>query len=298
MGRARRVHVRDGVYYVRLQTNDGHMLVGDAADAAKLSHYAATCVEHCNVLIHAFSWRRTRADLLIQIADVPLGYAIQLISGPFAQYVRVKYGHNGPLFRRYRAAVVASDVQLLQLVRYIHQLPVREGTARSPAEYPYHSHHDYAGTRQLCRWLKTEYVRKLLLRRMARCRETYVHWVMKPVSEKLALLFERAQGWLPMDVDQVRPVGQRSTASNPALSLGDLQPIIEKVTRALQLTPAEVLSPSRTRAATRARAMIAWYALRAGKGTLADIGRCLKRDPSALTRAIESHKARRPDLFA
>jgi putative transposase len=297
MGRARRIHVRDGIYYVRLQANVGHGLVRDAEDAAKLSHYAAKAADLCDVLIHAFSWRQTRADLLMQVADLPLGYAVQLISGPFAQYAQVRRGHSGPLFRRYRAALVASDIQLLQIVRYIHQLPVREKAAQTPREYPHHSHHDYAGTRQFFPWLKTSYVRELLARRIGRGRETYARWMAEPVSEKLAQLFERTEGRLPTNTERAPQASEISSARKVALSVEDLQSIIEVVARALKVTSEQILSPSRASAATLARALIAWHALRAGKGTLTDIGRCLERDSSVLNRAIESHKAQRPDLF-
>ncbi len=298
MGRARRVHIRDGIYYVRSQVNLGHELVRDAEDAAKLSLYAAKAAELCDALIYAFSWRQTRADLLIQVADVPLGYAVQLISGPFAQYSRVKHGHSGPLFRRYRAALVASDIQLLQIVRYIHQLPVREKIAGTPREYPYHSYHDYAGTHQLFPWLTTAYVRKLLTQRMGRNRETHARWLTEPVSEKLAQLFESTEARLPTNTEQApQSPSEITSARKVALSVENLKYIIEVVARALKVTSDQVLSPSRAREVTLARALIAWHALRAGKGTLSDIGRCLERDPSVLNRAIENHKAQRPDLF-
>ena len=298
MGRVRRVHVLDGVYYVRLQPHLGNVLVWDAADAAQLSHYVAMAVEHYNVRIHAFSWRRTRADLLIQVADVPLGYSIQLISGPFAQYVRMRHGHSGPLFRRYRAALVASDIQLLQIVRYIHQLPTRAEIPKTPDEHPYHSHHDYVGTRQFSPWLMTAYVRKLLAKRMDRTGESYAAWLAEPVSEELVRLFEQTEGRLPTNVGHEAPTpSESSSARNLALSAEDLKSIIAVVARALKVTSGQIFSLSRDRNVTRARALIAWHALRAGKGTMTDIGRCLKRDSSVLNRGIERHRAQRPDLF-
>jgi hypothetical protein len=273
-------------------------LVRDAKDAAKLSHYAAKAAELCDALIYAFSWRQTRADLLIQVADVPLGYAVQLINGPFAQYSQLKRGHSGPVFRRYRAALVASDIQLLQIVRYIHQLPVRERIASTPREYPYHSYHDYAGTHQLFPWLTTAYVRDLLTQRMGRNRETHARWLSEPVSDKLAHLFESTEARLPTNIEQVPQVPSEITrARKVALSVEDLKYMIEVVARALKVTSDQVLSPSRAREVTLARALIAWHALRAGKGTLTDIGRCLERDPSVLNRAIENHRTQRPELF-
>ena len=298
MGRARRIHVADGLYYVRLQPNAGYELVREEADAAKLSCHAAKAAELCDVLIHAYSWRRTRADLLIQVADVPLGNMVQLISGPFNRYTQVRYGHRGPLFRRYRAALVGSDVQLLQIVRYIHQLPVREQTTTTPHEYPHHSHHDYAGARQIVPWLMTAYVRKLLAQRLGGGCEAYTRWMAAPVSDMFVQLLERTEGRLPTNIEYELPVAsETSSIRNPALCVEDLKPIIDVVGRALKLTADQILSLSRARHVTRARALIAWHALRAGKGTLTDIGRCLGRDSSVLSRAIDSHKVKQPDLF-
>ncbi len=46
MGRARRIHVRDGVYYVRLQTNLGLGLVHEPRDAPVLERGAAIISIH------------------------------------------------------------------------------------------------------------------------------------------------------------------------------------------------------------------------------------------------------------
>jgi chromosomal replication initiation ATPase DnaA len=133
---------------------------------------------------------------------------------------------------------------------------------------------------------------------VGRNRETHARWLAEPVSEKLAQLFESAEARLPTNIEQVRQLpSEMATARKIALSVEDLKYIIDVVTRALKVTSNQVLSPSRARGVTQARALIAWHALRGGKGTLTDIGRCLERDPSVLNRAIENHKALRPDLF-
>jgi chromosomal replication initiation ATPase DnaA len=133
---------------------------------------------------------------------------------------------------------------------------------------------------------------------MGRNRETHARWLTEPVSEKLAQLFESTEARLPTNTEQApQAPSEINSARKVALSVENLKYIIEVVARALKVTSDQVLSPSRAREVTLARALIAWHALRAGKGTLSDIGRCLERDPSVLNRAIENHKTQRPDLF-
>ena len=55
---------------------------------------------------------------------------------------------TGHLFeRRHHAVLVDSDRYLLTLVRYIHMNPVRAKLVARPGDYPWTSHHEYAGTR-------------------------------------------------------------------------------------------------------------------------------------------------------
>ncbi len=194
MPRRQRIHVHDGLYFVRMPVYDGQELTTSEADAAQISRFTAKAVSLSDALIHACRWGRRRADLLIQVATRPLGDTIQRINGPFSQYARAVRGGDGPLFRRYRAALVSSEPHVLQLVRYIHWLPVREGDALELDEYPWSSHRDYAGISRKS-WLTTDLVFKLLVQRMGgRERDAYARWMAEPVSDRQAELFESSDG--------------------------------------------------------------------------------------------------------
>jgi hypothetical protein len=91
--------------------------------------------------------------------------------------------------------LVATEGQLLQLVRYIHQMPIKEELARKPADYPHSSHHHYA--KPGSSWLSTKRVRDLLRRRGVRDKEAYEQWTTRPVGGRQARQFETARVSLP-----------------------------------------------------------------------------------------------------
>jgi putative transposase len=298
MRRRQRIHVCDGLYFVRMQVYDRQELITGAPDAAELGRHAAKATTLCDALIHAYRWGRRRADLLVQIARMPLGDIIQRINGPFSQYAHAARGRDGPLFRRYRAALVTSEAHILQLVRYIHSLPVREGSASTLDEYPWSSHHDYAGASRTS-WLTTHLVRKLLTQRMGgRDRDAYARWMAEPISERQVELFESSDGYLPTRTG-VAPEPERAPpkSNGSALTLWKLQPMISEICGIVGVSPDQALSRSRAEKAVLARALIACHALREGFSNLADVARCMEKDPTALQRAIDSYSTKYPHLF-
>jgi len=58
-----------------------------------------------------------------------------------------------------------------------------------------------------------------------------------------------------------------------------------------------VLSNSRQREVTLARALIAWYATERRVATLSEVARYLRRDPSTLSVAVSRYRLCRPELF-
>ena len=76
-----------------------------------------------------------------------------------------------------------------------------------------------------------------------------------------------------------------------------LEQIIQTVTCRLGVDREHVLSNSRQREVTLARALIAWYATERRVATLSEVARYLRRDPSTLSVAVSRYRLCRPELF-
>ncbi len=76
-----------------------------------------------------------------------------------------------------------------------------------------------------------------------------------------------------------------------------LDQVIDTVSSTLGVERSEVLSRSRQRRLSLARALITWYATERGVATLAEVARRLERDPSTLFVGVERYRTLRPELF-
>lgn len=91
---------------------------------------AAALTRH-EMALHAYALGRSRSLLLLtpQEAAGP-ARLVQDLCRRFAATVRRVHGHDGPLLAgRFRSVVVQADLYLLDAMRYVEQLPMREGSA-------------------------------------------------------------------------------------------------------------------------------------------------------------------------
>jgi hypothetical protein len=289
MARPPRLHVPNGIYYVQLRVNSGQLLLRDAHDVSELNLLLANALSLSNARLHAYCWTPTDAHLALQISEVPVGRVVQLITGTYARRMHRRLGHSGALFQRHRTVLVVGELYLLKLVRYIHWIPVRRD--------PWSSHQMYLGNTKQS-WVQTSEVRQLLARRGLASREAYARWMAEHLSASDIEQFSKAPRCVPtrlisQELIETPRLIQVPSSLSPAL----LQPLIDAVCKALDVTHAELASASRRRAVSLARALVAWHAVRSGIGTLKHVADCLGRHPSTLTIAIAHYKESRSALF-
>ena len=62
----------------------------------------------------------------------------------YARWYNIKYGRSGALIaNRYKSVPVEIDEYFLQLIRYVHQNPIKAGIAEKVEDYPYSSFIEY-----------------------------------------------------------------------------------------------------------------------------------------------------------
>ena len=84
---------------------------------------------------------------------------LQGLNGGYTGYFNRKYNRVGHLFQgRYKAILVEGERYLVELSRYVHLNPVREGMLEAPEEYPWSSYPGYILKRKMIDWLKYSWV--------------------------------------------------------------------------------------------------------------------------------------------
>ena len=78
----------------------------------------------------------------------------------YARWYNIKYGRSGALIaNRYKSVPVEIDEYFLQLLRYVHQNPIRAGIVEKIENYPYSSYFEYVNN---CSLTDVEFVLEIM----------------------------------------------------------------------------------------------------------------------------------------
>jgi putative transposase len=297
MSRRSRLHVPGGVYYVVQRSNARQPIFADAADYAVFERLLATMLARCRARVHAFCWEVDAIHLTLQVTDMPVGRLMQRLSSQYARRVHRRQGNGGHLFQqRYHSLLIDPDVWLLKLIRFLHLIPVRSGAVADPNDYALSSQRAYLGMTQIP-WLTTGVALRMLAQRPEQARYAFRRMMFETPEMDEGAHFERGCD------DDPRVLGDRQFMADIPRHMRvyrssySLDQVIDTVSSTLGVERSEVLSRSRQRRLSLARALITWYATERGVATLAEVARRLERDPSTLFVGVERYRTLRPELF-
>jgi REP element-mobilizing transposase RayT len=298
MARLRRLHVPGGVHYVILHCNEGRDIFLEPADYTNFAKLVERSVRCCRARVYAFCWTPREVHFALQVSDEPLGRLVQRLAGQHARYMNRKLGQHGHLFQqRYWAALLEQHSLLAEVVRYIHLVPARKGLVTDPADYAWSSHHAYLGYAKTA-WVTTGPVFRSLESPGRYRRAAYREYIQNGLEEVMTR-FENGN-----------TVGEAAARSEDAEFLARLAPrrrrqhdpellerIITSVATKLDVPREAMLSPSRRRSLSLARALVAWHATCNDVATLTQVAQCFQRNPSTLCVGVERYRRTRRDLF-
>jgi hypothetical protein len=206
-----------------------------------------------------------------------------------------KLGQHGHLFQqRYWAALLEQQSLLPEVVRYVHLVPVRRNLATEPAEYSWSSHHAYLGYAKTS-WVTTGTVFRSLESPGRYRREAYRQYINEGLAELATRPIQEGEAFGRAEDAEflARLAPRRRRQSDPVL----LDRIINSVCTKLDVPREQMLSPSRRRCLSLARALVAWHATYNDVATLTQVAQCFHRNPSTLCVGVERYRRTRRDLF-
>lgn len=296
MPRRPRIDVQHGLYYVVLRGHGAQPILFDAADLETFRELLAASLTRTRSSLHAFCLLLHRAELAIQVSNLPVSRPVHYLTSQYARWMHRKRGRSGQIFARHRAILVDPTQYLVELVRHIHRAPLRAALVDDLAGYPWTSHAAYLGEANLP-WLTTHAALNMLDADSATAPETYRHFVQRDPDRTVLELLERGH------LGDSRVVGDDAFLASLRAVSGDARDgsfatLIDTVAAQQNVSVQEILSPSRRRRAVLARALIAWHATRLGIATLTEAAEHLRRTPSTLWSAIARYRVRHANLFA
>ena len=86
--------------------------------------------------------------LIRQDGEQPAGRLTQRVFNSYSKAYNLRYGHTGTLFEgAYHVKPVVQTPHLLQLCRYIHANPVKDGSVAHPGDWLYSNYLEWVGQR-------------------------------------------------------------------------------------------------------------------------------------------------------
>ena len=287
MPRRPRLHVPGGLYHVILRGNGRQTIFFDADDRYRWESLLEEGVSRYSNRIHAYCWMTNHVHLAIQCDDVPLSKFMGFVASQYARSTNRKINRSGHLFeRRHRAILVQADSYLQELVRYIHQNPLRADMVDDLADYRWSSHLAYLhGNRP--NWLIIDWVLSMFGNKVADARRRYARFM------QVACRKDTRHGLREGAGDDNRILGDdgfiEALGGKPRQPpiYGNLKQLTLEICRKYEISEAMLVSASRNRRCSRIRAEIGLVAIESGIATNAEIARFFNRCQSGMSRAID-----------
>lgn len=159
MPRYARIHVTGGLFHVISRFHDRRYYLDiEGAREKYLDLLGKAAATHDGRIV-AYCLMSSHIHLVMQLSTDPIGLLTRKVHAPFGAWVNARRGGLGTvLAERPKSVLVHSDTYGLELIRYVHNNPVRAGVVSRASESNWSSHCAYLGLAECPPWLATQAV--------------------------------------------------------------------------------------------------------------------------------------------
>jgi REP element-mobilizing transposase RayT len=283
MARKPRIHFSNAVYHVILRGLDGKAVFKSVADRREWESLVEEGCQRFGHQIHAYCWMKNHVQLAVQVADAPLSRIMQNLSFRYTRYFNKQHAQEGPLFHgRYKAILIEPDQYLNELVRFIHNNPVRNATSKSAADHKWSSYPVYLG-KEARWWVTTDTV----LRTFGKTDRSAIPLFKKYTD---AGKQEGDRPDLMRGTDGGRLLGNAKFAKKalkppkPVVKPATLNQLVKAVCKELGIKEAALKNESRARYESQIRQTITYLAMELDVASLTALARRFNRDLTTMSR--------------
>ena len=151
MSRLARAISESGVYHILFRGVNQQNIFEEPVDFEKLKETIAIVKKDLKFEIYAYCFMSNHVHLVLKEKNMgEISLIMKRILTKYARWYNIKYGRSGALIaNRYKSVPVEIDEYFLQLIRYIHQNPIKAGIVEKVENYPYSSFLEYVNKKDL-----------------------------------------------------------------------------------------------------------------------------------------------------
>ena len=145
MSRLARAISESRVYHILFRGVNQQNIFEENIDFEKLKETIQTVKQEMGFKIYAYCFMSNHVHIVLQeknSGDISL--IMKRILTKYARWYNIKYGRSGALIaNRYKSVPVEIDEYFLNLIRYVHQNPLKARIVEELESYPYSSYLEY-----------------------------------------------------------------------------------------------------------------------------------------------------------
>ena len=144
MPRQSRKLSKTGIYHVMMRGNERKDIFQDEEDKTRFIDTLFEKKKDNAFSLYAYCAMDNHTHLLIKEEKDPIARIIKRIGTSYAYYYNRKHKRVGHVFQdRFKSEEIKSDGQLLEVIRYIHNNPVKANIVKNALEYKWSSYNEY-----------------------------------------------------------------------------------------------------------------------------------------------------------
>lgn len=291
MSRRPRLFARGVLYHVIVRGNQRQKTFLNDADFHAYVERLERYRKKAAVTVHAYCLMPNHVHLLVEMGAEPLSRFMQGVQQSYTQCFKRTHKKVGHLFQgRYKAIVCEKDAYLLELIRYIHQNPVRAKLARRIEEYPYTSDRTYRSG------LASEVVEPRAVLSILGGTKGYRKFVQEAEKEG-----HREEYYQVEDQRFLGAMGfgeklkEKHGEDQNKVPKKSLSVVYRNIARGMEIEPEVLGGSDRGWQVSRARAVAGYVLIRRLGYRLKDVAKCLGRDMATVSSLISRYTEQMDD---
>lgn len=147
MPRKARVKSRSGIYHIMLRGANRQEIFHDDEDCLSFLDVLLKYKLKTEVKVYGWCFMNNHVHLLLREGTEDISTTMKRIGVCFVQYYNWKYETSGHLFQdRFRSEIIEHRQYLLNVIRYIHQNPLKAGIVKQVDDWTWSSCRQYYGS--------------------------------------------------------------------------------------------------------------------------------------------------------
>ncbi|MEW6418686.1 MAG: transposase [Nitrospirota bacterium] len=289
MARKPRIEYEGAFYHVITRGNQRQKIFRDEKDYRKYLEILSRYKDQYKFYLYSYALMNNHVHLLVETQEIPLSKILQGINQSYTMYFNKMYKTVGHLFQgRYKAILCDMDVYLLSLIKYIHLNPVRAKAVKSPENYKWSSHQNYA-ERIKDDIVDVDQVLRMFSEDKSQARKLYRAYMGDGINIKREDIYRTVDQRILGDerfVDKVTEKMEESIEHRRKKHEYSLEEIAKMVEKIFGVTIRQLREKSKDREILIGRKLMTFVAKEYGyKGK--DIAKYINKDPVVVTRYLK-----------